>query len=226
MEKSTSIVNLAKALLLFHMKVDKIKKDANNPFFKSKYASLSNILDEIDAPLAEAGIVLSQLPTGEDGLITILIHAESGEYIQSEYKIHPAKNDPQGVGSAISYARRYALTAILALNVDDDDANAATHGYNAPKAVQRNAAPAAIQAKSFTTPPAKPAQQQPLNGDVKILPQLITGSKKYNDTVEKLRARTVTVDVVKQYFILTPEVETVLKTIERTAQTPVEQEPA
>jgi hypothetical protein len=139
MEKSNSIVNLTKALLAFHVKVGKIKKDANNPFFKSKYASLSNILDEIELPMQESGLVVSQLPSGINGLTTMLIHAESGEYIQSEYFMQPVKSDPQATGSAISYARRYALTAILALNVDDDDANTATHGSSAPK----QAAPAA-----------------------------------------------------------------------------------
>ena len=121
MEKSQSISKLAMALIAFQIKADKIGKDSSNPFFKSKYASLSNIQESIQIPLAECGLAYSQLPDGENGLTTILIHAESGEYLQSTYDMIPVKNDPQGRGSAITYQKRYALTAILGLNIDDDD---------------------------------------------------------------------------------------------------------
>lgn len=134
MEKSESISNLAKALIQFHIKVDNIKKDATNPFFKSKYASLSNILESINFPLIESGLTFSQLPTGEFGLTTILMHAESGEFIQSYYQMKPVKDDPQGKGSVITYQRRYALSSVLGLNIDeDDDANTGTHGYKTPE---------------------------------------------------------------------------------------------
>lgn len=125
MNKSQSITHLATALLKFQANVDKIKKDANNPFFKSKYASLSNILDTIQAPLLASGLVISQMPTDTNGLATIVIHAESGEFMESTY-IMPVKdiNNPQAVGSSLTYARRYALAGILGLNIDeDDDAN-------------------------------------------------------------------------------------------------------
>jgi len=123
MNRSESIVNLTKALAIFHAKVGKIKKDAKNPFFKSNYASLSNILDEIDDPLLESGLVITQFPD-EDGLVSMLIHAESGEFISSNYRMPVAKqNDPQALGSSITYARRYAITSILSLNVEDDDGN-------------------------------------------------------------------------------------------------------
>lgn len=126
MNKSESIKEIAKALITFHIKVDKINKDAKNPFFKSAYASLSNILDAINDPLNQAGLSFCQFPSGEHGLTTILMH-ESGEYIYSEYFMRPTKDDPQGLGSAITYQRRYALSAILGLNIDeDDDGNAAS----------------------------------------------------------------------------------------------------
>lgn len=122
MEKSEKITNLAKALLQFNVKVSKIKKDAKNPFFKSNYASLSNIQDAISVPLQESGLVYSQMPTGINGLTTILIHSESGEYLMDSYTMPVSKpNDPQAVGSAITYAKRYALAGILGLNIDDDD---------------------------------------------------------------------------------------------------------
>jgi hypothetical protein len=59
---------------------------------------------------------------------------ESGEFIEAEYSMRPAKDDPQGRGSAITYQRRYAIASVLSLNInEDDDANAATHGKEAPK---------------------------------------------------------------------------------------------
>lgn len=122
MEKTESITNLAKALMTFQLKVSKIDKDAKNPFFNSKYASLSNIQEAIYTPLAESGLVYSQSPSGLNGLTTILIHAESGEYFMDTYTMPVSKqNDPQAVGSSITYAKRYALVAILGLNIDEDD---------------------------------------------------------------------------------------------------------
>jgi len=126
MEKSTSITNLTKGLAKFHSLVGKISKDSKNPFFKSNYASLPHILTEISDPLEQAGLVITQFPN-ESGLTTMLIHAESGEYISASYTLHVVKqNDPQAQGSAISYARRYSITSILNLAIDDDDAEIAT----------------------------------------------------------------------------------------------------
>lgn len=136
MEKTESITNLANALMTFQLKVSKIDKDATNPFFHSKYASLSNIQEAIYTPLAESGLVYSQSPSGQNGLTTILIHAESGEYFMDTYIMPVSKqNDPQAVGSSITYAKRYALVAILGLNIDeDDDGNA---GSAPPKTEQK-----------------------------------------------------------------------------------------
>jgi hypothetical protein len=134
MNKSESIKNIAGALLKFHAEVGKISKDAKNPFFKSNYASLSNIQDGIREPLQSAGLVYSQLPTDDNHLTTILIHASSGEFLESTYQMKPVKADPQAKGSAISYARRYALAAILGLNVDDDDGNKASLPKNGKQA--------------------------------------------------------------------------------------------
>lgn len=120
MNKSESIKSIAAALAKFQAECGTISKTANNPFFKSKYAPLSEILEQISTPLKNSGLAFSQFPDG-DSLTTILMHPESGEWMEASYNMHPAKSDPQSVGSAISYARRYALGAILALNIDDDD---------------------------------------------------------------------------------------------------------
>lgn len=141
MNKSQSISELVKALILFHSKVENLKKDAVNPFFKSSYCTLDNIINTIEAPLNAAGLTFAQFPTGSNGLTTILMH-ESGEWIESEYFMKPVKDDPQGSGSVITYQRRYALAAILGLSVDsDDDANTATHGGKTPQEAAENNKP-------------------------------------------------------------------------------------
>jgi hypothetical protein len=125
MEKSESIKNIAQAIAVFHTEMGKVYKTDINPFFKSKYADLSTILDAIKEPLEESGLSYTQFPIGENELCTLLMHPESGEWLQGTYKMTPTKNDPQGAGSVITYQRRYALGAILGLNIDkDDDGNA------------------------------------------------------------------------------------------------------
>lgn len=123
MQKSETIKEIAAALVKFSEQMTKIKKGEVNPFFKSKYASLSDILDNIKKPLIDNGLSFVQFPKGENELETILMHT-SGEWLSESYYMKPAKIDPQGYGSVITYQRRYALGAILGLNIDeDDDAN-------------------------------------------------------------------------------------------------------
>jgi hypothetical protein len=132
MEKSDSIKNLIVALIKFQSTVGKIKKDSINPFFKSVYASLPDILNSIHQPLIENGLSINQFPTGTNSLTTIISH-ESGEYMMDTYTMTPAKNDPQGIGSCITYQRRYALGAVLSLNIDeDDDGNSASTPVSQP----------------------------------------------------------------------------------------------
>jgi hypothetical protein len=142
MNKSESIKNLAVALCKFQSSIGKVKKESTNPFFKSKYASLANILEVIQKPLADAGLSFTQFPDG-DALTTLLMH-DSGEWIEASYTMPVAKiNDPQAMGSAITYARRYALGAILGLNIDEDD--------DAEKAMVRKVEPK-VQEKPFLNP--------------------------------------------------------------------------
>lgn len=104
----------------------KVGKDATNPHFKNKYASLSNIIEATTPHLNAVGLSIIQLPC-ESGLETMLLHT-SGEYISS-VSLTPCKDasNPQALGSALTYARRYALGAVLSLNIDeDDDAQRAT----------------------------------------------------------------------------------------------------
>lgn len=124
MQKSESIKNIAAALVQFHDIVEPITKDSDNPYFKSKYASLDHIIEATSAYLTTTGLTFAQFPDGLNGLTTILMHKDSGEWLESRYEIPLAKNDPQGAGSALTYMRRYALGAILGLATEeDDDAN-------------------------------------------------------------------------------------------------------
>lgn len=130
--------NIAKALAIFHKEMKPVEKDAPNPFFKSTYATLGNILNQIEEPLAKAGLTFVQIPMGEDELKTILIETESGESIEGTMKLMPVKRDPQAQGSAITYGRRYALSAILGISTEeDDDGNAASHPKEAPKSLKK-----------------------------------------------------------------------------------------
>ncbi len=116
--------NITQALLKAQKNFPLIKKEDKNPFFKSTYAGLPSVLEVVMPVLLGNGIVLSQSPISEGervGVKTSLFHAESGEVLESSFTMNLAKNDPQGAGSAITYARRYALVAILGLNVDEDD---------------------------------------------------------------------------------------------------------
>lgn len=144
MQTSQIITELAKALVGFHKEVSKVSKDSTNPFFKSKYASLSTILETINAPLINNGLSIVQFPEGEISLVTRIIHV-SGEWMEATYQMKSTKETPQDRGSAITYQRRYAIGAILSLNIDeDDDGNKAsqngTTSYN-HKAIEKPGMP-------------------------------------------------------------------------------------
>ena len=102
-------------------------KDAVNPHFKSRYVTLQAVLDAVQPALHANGFALVQATRVADGktvLNTALIHT-SGERIEADYPVHPVKADPQGEGSALTYARRYALMALCGIAPEDDDGNAA-----------------------------------------------------------------------------------------------------
>lgn len=125
---SDSVKVIAAALLTVQKDLEAVTKSANNPYFKSKYADLNSILDVIKEPLNKAGITILQFPdtTFPDtlGLTTRFQHS-SGEFMEAMTTIPLSKSDPQAFGAAVTYARRYALQAIIGLQAVDDDAEAA-----------------------------------------------------------------------------------------------------
>lgn len=133
MKHSDELKNLAKALAKFQVDIKDPARDKDNPYFKSKYVALDGLLDAVRPVLAANGLSFIQSPVsnGQDmGVATLLMH-DSGEWIESDpFMLHAVKNDPQAGGSAITYARRYSLSAVLGVAWDDDDdANMATKGH-------------------------------------------------------------------------------------------------
>ena len=131
--QSENITELAKALLNVQRTVQPIARDAETPFTKSWYARLNSVMDACKSALIENGIWLCQYPVPVEppnslGLVTKLTHAESGQWQSSLAVVPLPKADPQGMGSAMTYARRYALTAMLGMVTEDDDGEGARTG--------------------------------------------------------------------------------------------------
>jgi hypothetical protein len=128
MQHSENINDLAAALAKAQGEVTGALKDSANPFFKSRYADLASCWDACRKPLSENGLAIIQSPEVNDQgltLTTLLTHS-TGQWIKNVFRIMPKDDTPQGVGSALTYARRYALTALIGIAQVDDDGNAAS----------------------------------------------------------------------------------------------------
>lgn len=137
MQKSESIANLAKALAAFQSEIQNPKNTADNPFYSSKYAPLHEVLNIARPLLAKHGLSVLQSPSGNGAEITIssiLMHS-SGEWIEPDPLVLKAdKPTAQGAGSAITYGRRYSISAILGISSeDDDDGNGAEPKQDKPQ---------------------------------------------------------------------------------------------
>lgn len=122
-----SIADLAAALCKAQSQMEGAKKDANNPHFKTKYADLASVWDAIREPLTSNGLSVVQLLRSTQGGVeveTILMHS-SGQQISDVFAVPASKQDAQGYGSAATYARRYALMAMVGVAPEDDDGNGA-----------------------------------------------------------------------------------------------------
>ena len=121
---TTEHKTLAHALAAARAEFPTIEKDSVNPHFRNRYADLASILRAVVPVLSRHGLAIIQPTLYEDGqllLRTELIHAATGDITASVYPVQPSKPDPQGFGSALTYARRYSLTSLLAIAADDDD---------------------------------------------------------------------------------------------------------
>lgn len=137
MLKSDELSELAAALCAFQAEVDAIPKTAKNPFFKSRYAPLPEVVAVAGPIAAKHGLSVTQFPMTTEGnvdcLLTILMHT-SGQFLAETTQLHLVKRDPQAHGSAITYMRRYAYMGVLGLVADEDDDGNKASGNDAPKA--------------------------------------------------------------------------------------------
>ncbi|MCJ8336316.1 MAG: ERF family protein [Epibacterium sp.] len=130
--------SIAMALASAQLSMGKALKQSQNSHFRNKYADLGNVVDACMPALNENGIAVIQ-PTIDEGgerfVKTVLIHGETGETLECRVPLIVAKNDMQGYGSAVTYARRYGLMAMTGVAPEDDDGNAAAAA--APKSERR-----------------------------------------------------------------------------------------
>lgn len=140
MKRSENLADLAKALAKAHLELKHAKKSKNNPHFKSDYADLADVLDACREVLARNGITFIHFPESEDGAVvtvTCLMIHDSGQWVESALVLKPSKADCQGVGSAITYGRRFTLAAMAGVATEDDDGMAAAAPAG-PPAAQRS----------------------------------------------------------------------------------------
>lgn len=135
MQKSESITALTKALIQVQSALKPAVMNCKNPHFKSKYADLNSIWDSCREVLTKNGLAVIQTNSPAENAViveTTLAH-ESGEWICSELMMPLDKHNAQGVGSALTYGRRYGLAAIVGIVADeDDDGNGASGKPNTP----------------------------------------------------------------------------------------------
>ena len=131
-EQSETIGALAAALAKAQGAMEGAPKDANNPFFKSKYADLASVWGACRKQLSDNGLAIVQAAFGDTydqapsviGVATTLVH-DSGEWMRGTISMIPDKPGPQAAGSVLTYCRRYALAAMVGVYQEDDDAEAA-----------------------------------------------------------------------------------------------------
>lgn len=127
--QSTELKDLAAALAKAQAEIKPALKDSDNPFFKSKYADLASVQSACMPHLTKNGLSVVQTirhESNETMLVTILLHS-SGQWMKSVAPVKPTKNDPQGLGSALTYMRRYSLASMVGVAQEDDDGNTASN---------------------------------------------------------------------------------------------------
>lgn len=149
MQKSESVKSIAPAFLKAQQAMHAATKDAVNPHFRSTYSDFASVIEAVKGPLNDNGIAFMQpVRTTEQGveIETVLMHV-SGEFYSDTLTVPLPKRDPQGVGSAISYGKRYGLQAMCGLPSEDDDGNAA-QGDGKSQGTGRQQQPRQVRASS------------------------------------------------------------------------------
>jgi hypothetical protein len=176
---------IGKALLEFQRLVAPIGKGTVNPFFKKKYATLDTIQESIKPHLIGCGLVVVQGIDETGSLKSQLIHVESGESVSSYFPVVVTKADAQSYGSAVSYAKRYSLVALLNLTIEDEDDDG-NHASDKGKAVTET--------------------KQPTNE----LPWLNENEPVFASAVKKLQSGATTIEKIKKVYRLSKKTEEAL----------------
>ena len=137
MNSSEKINELATALCKAQAAMGGAVKDSANPFFKSSYADLTSVIKAIKQPFADNDLSYTQFPVSDEngiGVVTRLMH-NSGQWMELGYTLPIVKKDPQAAGSAITYARRYALQSMAGIPTADDDSESAVIRGDHKKAI-------------------------------------------------------------------------------------------
>ena len=212
MRTSETIDKLSPALVAALSAMPEIDKTRVNPFFKSKYAGLPDIMDAVRPVMAQNGLSVIQggiaTVNGTPGITTRLQHT-SGQWIESDMFATPTKNDPQGIGSAVTYLRRYGLCAMLSITPDeDDDGNAASGTANTAK-------------KPVAMPTAKPAAKPgTITADQRKL--LFATATEAGFTKDGLKAFLETLGITSTKEIKSNELNAVLDEIKKAEELPME----
>ena len=128
MTHSELINEIATALAKAQGQIEGAKKDAANPFFKSKYADLASVWDACRSALASNGLAVVQSPSADGMRVSVdtLLTHQSGQWMGGTVSVTAKEDTPQAIGSAITYLRRYALQSFVGVAPEDDDGNAAS----------------------------------------------------------------------------------------------------
>ena len=152
MSETNPIGELAAALAKAQGAMKPAIFDRENPFFKSRYATLASVWEACRAALSANGLAVTQIIDVDEGRLTLettLMHS-SGQEVVSHYPITPVKNDPQGIGSALTYARRYSLSALVGVASEEEDDGNAASGTKASAPKEKS-----MPAKPVETPAAR-----------------------------------------------------------------------
>lgn len=123
MKTSENIDQLVTALAAAHLEIETIPMTGENPHFKNKFSTLADIYGATNKQLSKNGLAYIQAPCIQDGRVVIAtrLSHKSGQWVQTELSLKPQQDSPQQIGSAITYGRRYALSAMLGIAGEEDD---------------------------------------------------------------------------------------------------------
>lgn len=202
MKTSEQINELAAALAKAQGDITNADKDKTNPHFQSKYATLASTWDACRAPLSKNGLSVVQVVDG-DVLISRLLHS-TGQYIESTMGIKPTQNSPQGFGSALTYARRYSLQALVGIapgdDVGQDDEDDANEGSGIQTEPSAQTGPKPVITPKTQTKNEVP-DKNPTQAQVKRLFSIAGASQWTNDQVKEFIGRKWGIDSTSKLTI-------------------------